>query len=191
MKKLPLALLALLMALVMVLAACGTAAYVNGNDETTTEAYTEAYTEPEEDNDNEVDNDNEPDEDVLPADATVNDDNDDDNDRPPLPVGNAAILAEYAAVMQQIKDRQPTYTSVNFQRITNRNQLPEDMVAMLDDSFFAGGTNNLFPGFLGDSRMLTHEAQARANPDRRVHGRPDGGGRFPGGGLGSTARWIG
>jgi hypothetical protein len=111
-------------------------------------------------------------------------------------VRNAAILAEYAAVMQLIKDRQPTYTSVNFQRITNRNQIPADMLAMLDDSFFQGGGNNLFPPIVEnlvgqDSRMLTPERQARANPDVRRHTRTDAGGRFQGGGMGSNARWIG
>jgi len=187
MKKLPFALVALLLTLALAFTACNTAAYVNGDDETTTYAYTteevyttdEDYTEP-----NDYDETTEPNGDeVEPA---VED------NRPPLPVGNQAILNEYAAVMQQIKDRQPTYTSVNFQRITNRNQLPADMMAMLEDSFFEGGSNNLFPGIIGqDSRMLTPENVARANPDRRVHSRPDGGGRFQGGGLGSTARWIG
>ncbi|MCL2445206.1 MAG: hypothetical protein FWD06_00335 [Oscillospiraceae bacterium] len=194
MKKLPLALLALLMTMVMLFTACSSAVYDNGNDETTTELYTEEYTEPVDETTEPEEETTAPEEDVLPADADADEDNDDD--RPPLPVGNAAILAEYAAVMQQIKDRQPTYTSVNFQRITNRNQIPEDMLAMLDDSFFEGGSNNLFPAIVTrlvgqDSRMLTPESRARANPDRRVHGRPDGGGRFPGGGLGSTARWIG
>jgi len=184
MRKLAPALIALLLTLALIFTACSPAAADNGYDDetteytTTTEEYTEETTEP-----NGYDETTEPN-----GEETTEPEPD---NRPPLPVGNQNILNEYAAVMQQIKDRQPTYTSVNFQRITNSNQLPADMMAMLNDSFFEGGSNNLFPGFLGDSRMLNTEAQARANPDRRVHGRPDGGGRFQGGGLGSTARWIG
>jgi|GEM_PF-2480920 len=137
----------------------------------------EAVANDENDNDNENDeNDN---------------DNDNDNDEPvAMPQTNAQILAEYARVMQAIKDRQPSYTSINYQTITNANQLPADVMEVMNEHFFVGGSASIIPEFIADSRALVHPRDARANPDRREHYRP-GGQRVGGGQHGSSARWIG
>jgi len=108
-----------------------------------------------------------------------------------LPQGNAAILAEYTRVMDAIKTRQPTYTSINFQRVTNERELPPDVLNIFNTYFWKyPDSQNLFPDILTDiidTRQL--QPQNTAPIDRREHRRGENGERLPG--MDSNARWIG
>ena len=152
----------------------------------------EAALNDENDENDENDNDEN---DANDNDENDNDENDNDNENDendalpaiPMPQGGAAILAEYTQVMDAIKTRQPTYTSLNYQVITNTNQLPDDVVEIFHNHFFVGGTSSIVPEWIADSRALVHRRDAQL--DLRYHRRGPGGERLAGGD--SNARWIG
>ena len=104
----------------------------------------------------------------------------------PLPQGKAEILAEYTRVVDAVKARQPTYTSIDYQNIINEKDLPAEVIEMLNTYFYKGGAKSLTPESIVDTRQLTKQQDARL--DRREHKTGENGERLPG--SKSNARWF-
>jgi len=106
-----------------------------------------------------------------------------------LPTGKAEILALYTQVVNNVATRQPTYNSFDYQRITNEKDLNPDVVDMLNTYFYKGGAQSLVPALesILDTRQLT--AQKDAHLDTRSHRTGDNGERLPGGKA--NTRWFG
>lgn len=106
-----------------------------------------------------------------------------------LPSSKGEILALYTQVMNSVKNRQPTYTSYDYQDIVNAKELPKDVVDMLNTYFYKGGAQSLVPALesLLDTRALTAKKDAKI--DVRQHRTGENGERLPGGK--SNARWFG